>query len=370
MSANTQGSVMSAAMRKTVLRVVFIAAALNGLVALDASAQDLKPLLDLRGRWAFEVGDDMAWAAPGFSDRGWAQIAVPAAWEDQGFPGYDGYGWYRKWFRMPADWKGKRLFLDLGYVDDADETFVNGHFVGFQGTMPPNYVTKFDVPRRYAIPPYVLKPGEDNLIAVRVYDSEIAGGITHGDVQLLEDRNVLAMDQSLEGAWKLRKGDDLSWKEFSVDERSWLTAQVPSNWETQGLKGYDGTGWYRRTFLVDPKLEGERLILFLGKIDDFDEAYLNGERIGRSGSFRADGSAEGSDQQYSQWRAYTIPTGMLKKGRNSIAVRVFDQYFHGGIYEGPVGLVRRDSYLAWQSRQPREVRSNNNPWRFLQWLFN
>lgn len=369
MSANTPGSVMSVATGTIVRRVTIFATVLAGLAAVEVSAQDLKSLLDLRGRWAFEVGDNGAWAKPDFDDRNWTQVVVPAAWENQGFPGYDGFAWYRKWFTMPADWKGKRLFLDLGYVDDADEVYVNGYFVAFTGQLPPDYVSMYNAPRRYAIPPYVLKPGGDNLIAVRVFDSEMPGGITHGNVRLLEDRNALAVNQSLEGVWKLRSGDDLSWKESSIDERQWLPAQVPSFWETQGLKGYDGMAWYRRTFTVDPKLENEHLILFLGKIDDFDEVYLNGQRIGRSGNFRSTGSADGAGDQYRQWRAYTIPAGLLQKGSNTLAVRVFDKYFHAGIYDGPVGLVTRDAYLNWQVRQPKEFRPSN-PWRFLEWLFN
>ncbi|MBP1691710.1 MAG: hypothetical protein H6Q32_1062, partial [Bacteroidetes bacterium] len=57
--------------------------------------QDLRTVLDLRGRWKFEVGDDPRWAEPSFSDKDWASLVVPSQWETQGFPGYDGYAWYR-----------------------------------------------------------------------------------------------------------------------------------------------------------------------------------------------------------------------------------------------------------------------------------
>ena len=180
------------------------------------------------------------------------------------------------------------------------------------------------------------------------------------------------MEQSLEGQWKIHEGDDLSWKEVSLNERGWNPVMVPAFWETQGMKGYDGFAWYRKTFTIDPKLADQRLVLFLGKIDDFDEVYLNGERVGKTGTFADDGNAVGGDDFYRNWRAYVLPMGALQKGTNVIAVRVFDKYYHGGIYEGPVGIVRRDAYQAWQARNPKQQNRWNfqSPWRWLEWLFN
>lgn len=343
--------------------------ALSGLITgQSAMGEDLRVLMDLRGRWKLEVGDDPAWSRPGYNDANWALVTVPAQWENQGFPGYDGYAWYRKSFQAPANWTGKRLFLEMGYIDDVDEVYLNGHLIGFQGIFPPHYSSMYGAFRRYYIPAHALKPGDRNVIAVRVYDGELGGGIVRGNVGVVEDRDPLVVDQSLEGEWKLQPGDDIEWKEIHVAEQGWKPARVPGYWEGQGLSGYDGVAWYRHTFMVDPGLLHERLILMLGKIDDFDEVYLNGERIGRTGTITGSGKGSGPDDAYLQWRAYTIPSGLLKQGQNTLAVRVFDRYFHGGIYEGPVGLVRRDTYLAWKPRSTRGDRSNN-PFRWLEWLF-
>lgn len=372
MSVHSKGTVMSAAMKRGSVGPLMFIAALMGMLALRADAQDLKQLMELRGKWKLEVGDDQAWAKPGFNDQDWTEVTVPSPWENQGFPGYDGYGWYRKWFFMPQEWAGKRLYIELGCIDDVDETYINGQFIGFQGEFPPHYVSRYDVVRTYVIPLYTLKPGQNNLIAVRVYDSQMAGGITHGRVRILEDKNPLPMVKSLEGEWKFRTGDDLAWKEPAINERGWGVIQVPAFWETQGFKGYDGYGWYRTTFTLNDGLENERLILFLGKIDDFDEAYLNGQRIGRTGNFPAHGQAEGGDNDFKQWRAYTLPMGALKKGTNVLTVRVYDKYIHGGMYEGPVGLTRREWYQSWRHHEPKETRRWDSwgPFRWLEWLFN
>ena len=43
---------------------------------------------------------------------------------------YTGYGWYRKHFDVPANWSGKRLFLEFdGAFQDA-EIFINGQRIG------------------------------------------------------------------------------------------------------------------------------------------------------------------------------------------------------------------------------------------------
>lgn len=61
-------------------------------------------------------------------------------------------------------------------------------------------------------------------------------------------------------------------------------------------------------------------------------------------------------------RTYMIPPGLIHPNAdNVIAVRVFDGYNDGGIYEGPIGIVTRSDFAKWQRR---EVHSNG----FLEWL--
>ena len=151
-----------------------------------AVAQELRQLRDLRGAWKFEIGDDSSRAGVRYDDRSWVEIRVPARWEDEGFPGYDGYGWYRKQVWIPLEWKGKTLFLKLGKVDDVDEVYINGVFMAFTGEFPPKFETGYSVSRQYAIPEYCLKFGAENVIAVRVYDDQMEGGITRGEVGLFE----------------------------------------------------------------------------------------------------------------------------------------------------------------------------------------
>jgi hypothetical protein len=59
--------------------------------------------------------------------------------------------------------------LELGKIDDADETFVNGTKVGQTGDFPPHHVGAREAFRRYALPGDALNWGGENVVAIRTY---------------------------------------------------------------------------------------------------------------------------------------------------------------------------------------------------------
>ncbi|MGB3541733.1 beta galactosidase jelly roll domain-containing protein, partial [Rubrivirga sp.] len=137
----------------------------------------------------------------------------------------------------------------------------------------------------------------------------------------------------LEGDWAFRIGDAEVWA-TGYDEAGWDTLAVPGIWEDQGYQGYDGTAWYRRTFVLDASAATEPLYLLLGKIDDSDEAFVNGVRIGRTGLF-----PPVYKTGYYDYRVYAVPPEILAPGENTIAVRVYDGGREGGIMDGPIALA-------------------------------
>ena len=102
----------------------------------------------------------------------WTNIAVPSCWELQGF-GKFRYGHedknytpirgdYRHRFNVPADWRGKRVFIVFeGVMTDASVK-VNGTEAGplHQGAF---YRFKYDITR-------LLKFGKENVLEVSVSD--------------------------------------------------------------------------------------------------------------------------------------------------------------------------------------------------------
>jgi sialate O-acetylesterase len=321
---------------------------------------DNRNYINLEGNWRFSIGDDTAWASPDFEDNSWEKIKVPAAWEDQGFHGYNGYAWYRKTFEVPKKLIGSNFILDAGFIDDVDQTFVNGKLIGMSGGFPPQYVTAYDAYREYYISKDILKEGK-NTIAIRVYDAQLGGGITDGSVGLLsisnEGKNAayLDLDINLQGIWKINIGDISEWKNPDYDDNEWKEIYVPAFWETQGFKNYDGFAWYRVKFTLPEKYAKQKMVLMLGMIDDIDQTFVNGTMVGSVGDWKFD-ILPNSFNQNNEWetiRGYDIPDGILLPGKeNTLAVRVYDGFIDGGIYKGPIGLITQEKYIEyWKSRR-------------------
>ncbi len=330
---------------------------LFGLFTQTIFSQDWERLKNLKGYWKFSIGDDMNWADPSYNDSKWEEIRVPAYWEDEGFYGYNGYAWYRKHFDFPANFEGATVYLDLGAIDDIDQTYLNGKLIGFSGSFPPNYQTAYSAYRHYPVPVQYFKKNGDNVIAVRVFDSELGGGIANGNIGLYYVPNALIADLNLEGEWKFKTGDNKEWEQSDFDDKDWTTIMVPAYWESQGFKDYDGYAWYRKAFKVPRNLSNKKLVLMMGKIDDLDQVYLNGQLVGSTGTMYDDSRRNTHDNnEYDQFRGYYLPDGIAKINEdNVIAVRVWDGYLNGGIYQGPVGLISQEKYIKfWKANKSKK----------------
>lgn len=111
--------------------------------------------------------------------------------------------------------------------------------------------------------------------------------------------------------------------DFKTDD--WQTMKLPTLWEDLGIY-VDGVVWFSKTITVPESWKGEDLTLSLGKINDFDITWFNGERVGR-----------GTDVMES--RNYKIPGSMVRIGENRIVVQVMDIGANGGLY-GPANEMK------------------------------
>ena len=161
--------------------------------------------ISLAGVWKFrtdpgETGLAEKWHQPDYDDSAWRSLHVPSSWEDQGiatgnpqYPstepedGYNGYAWYRRHFIVPAGWAQSKVTLRIGAIEDMDATYINGRLVG-STTQEENWGEA----REYLLPPDALKPGEDNVIAIRVCDFGGPGGISGEPVALAIGPTALA----------------------------------------------------------------------------------------------------------------------------------------------------------------------------------
>jgi len=309
-------------------------------------------IINLEGNWKFSIGDDSVWSTAKFNDESWDEILVPSSWENEGFHGYNGYAWYRKHFSISQKYRNRTIHIQLGNIDDVDEVYINGKLIGFSGSFPPNYETAYNILRTYPVPSSFLNFEGDNVIAVRVFDGELEGGILRGDIGLFTWPYSIHKEIDLEGEWKFSTGDDLSWAKDKLDDKNWSNMIVPGSWESQSLRDYDGYAWYRKKVFIPSSLEDKKLVLVLGKIDDLDQTFLNGKQIGNSGDFNLLPEDFSQNEQYRQLRGYYIPKDqILFDQENVIAVRVYDGFKDGGIYEGPIGIATQDNYRKYWKQQ-------------------
>ncbi len=132
------------------------------------------------------------WKEVTFADSQWKTMTAPGLWEQQGLADLDGVVWFRKSITLDANAAGKEATLELGMIDDSDETFLNGKSVGATNN-------KYNEKRKYSIPAGILKSGA-NVIAVRVTDTGGGGGF-HGDAKDMKLSIAGENEQSLSGSW-------------------------------------------------------------------------------------------------------------------------------------------------------------------------
>jgi beta-galactosidase len=127
--------------------------------------------------WKFFKGDAPGAEAPGFADTAWRALDLPHDWSVEGpftqdapASGSGGYaptgiGWYRKRFRLPAGYAGRRVSIEFDGVYQNSEVWINGRYLGKR---PFGYISF-----SYDLTPH-LAAGE-NVVAVRVDNSKQPG---------------------------------------------------------------------------------------------------------------------------------------------------------------------------------------------------
>jgi len=113
--------------------------------------------------------------------------------------------------------------------------------------------------------------------------------------------------------------DATNWNEPTTNDNAWPQMHLPNFWETQQLGDMDGIVWFRKTINLSAEDAGKAATLELAMIDDNDVTYVNGTKVGSTAAYNAK-------------RNYPVEPGILKEGKNVIAVRVDDTGGYGGIY--------------------------------------
>ncbi|MGT2515983.1 sialate O-acetylesterase [Sphingomonas panni] len=173
----------------------------------------------------------------------------------------------------------------------------------------------------------------DRLATVATYGSNPAEAIAREGAR--RERAWEAYDPAAkqERAFRAATFDDRSWTTLPADD-----GQLPAADRTR----LDGVVWLRTVVDLTPEQVAAAKRIQLGPIGKFDETYINGRYVG------------GGNVDW-VWRNYEFPAGVLKPGRNVIAIRA-------------VGVNGR---MAFTNTTNRAIGLNdgrsvplNGPWRY------
>lgn len=123
----------------------------------------------------------------------------------------------------------------------------------------------------------------------------ISGAISRAYNQILNEE-----DPGLQGKWMNEDIDDSEWETVNQYDR---------NIGDENGRSWRGTLWFRKTFDVPAEMAGKEATLFLGYMIDSDDSYINGEKVGSTG------------YEYPP-RIYKVRAGLLKAGKNTVAIRL------------------------------------------------
>jgi sialate O-acetylesterase len=119
--------------------------------------------------------------------------------------------------------------------------------------------------------------------------------------------------------------DDSECSEPNFDDNAWKEMKLPTYWETTEVGNFDGTVWFRKKINIPAAWENHDLVLKLGPIDDMDETFVNGVKVG------------GMEETgfYAAPRIYIVQKNIIQDSSLTIAVRVIDNGGGGGIWGTP-----------------------------------
>lgn len=119
-------------------------------------------------------------------------------------------------------------------------------------------------------------------------------------------------------------GQKGNWAAPDFDDSSWKPVEIPGGFAELGVPVTAALAWFRREITLPDPLPPGRAMLYLGEIERMDTVFINGKSVG--------GSAWVENP-----RVYSVADA-LKRGRNTVAIRVLKTKPDGGFLSKPADL--------------------------------
>lgn len=121
-------------------------------------------------------------------------------------------------------------------------------------------------------------------------------------------------------------GVERTWPSPDFDDAAWKTVRLPGGFAELGVPESPAVCWFRREITLPDPLPAGAAKIFLGVVEKMDTTYVNGRWTGAS-----------------SWvenpRIYPLAAGVLRLGRNVVAIRVFKLKPDGG-FQSPADTLR------------------------------
>lgn len=157
-----------------------------------------------------------------------------------------------------------------------------------------------------------------------------------------------------------------SYYEPDYNDANWKRILIPVKFRQINFKDKNGVVWFRKEIELTKEQAEKQARLWLGRIVDADTAYVNGKRVG------------GVTYKYPP-RKYELKKGILKEGKNLIAIRVVVNDGQGEFVEDkPYKLFLGDKEIdlrgEWKYKVGVIITEDKKQEIFIQWqptgLFN
>jgi hypothetical protein len=248
--------------RSHIFFLLILGLSITLVTSCNKSQKDTSTDVDLPAEWYFLPGDDMSRAETETSTEGWLTQKAGVLWDEQGFDTLDGYAWYRVNFTLPSYIKENSFFKDsvkfyLGKIDDYDEVFLNGKPLGYncktvkEGEIfPDSFVKGFNPWYKKRL--YIISVNDkrllwdkENVLAVRVYDGGVYGGI-YDDMPVI---GMMDVKDYLKANYKYMSFDfqnDIAVKEFDLKNTN-KSAGMDGELTVSAVNDMTGEEFYKKT---------------------------------------------------------------------------------------------------------------------------
>jgi hypothetical protein len=271
------------------------------------------------------------WYRPTLPRGPWQALKLSASWAAQGIVTpqgrpYRGVAWYRSEVGLQNAPAGAVRLLVPELAGSGVWVWCNGAYAGYAGGTDDKplsvdltgllrqgtnaLVLRVDGDSGLSLPPFIFTPGDA--------------------ADFPDKRHELSV---FPAQWLFRldphqAGDKEGWAKAGQDDTGWQAIPVPSAWEKTPVGAYDGDAWYRVRFTVPAAMEGRRLVLHFGAVDEEAWVYLNGELQGEHTT------ASTGQTVHQIWdKPFAIPLQNARAGQeNTLVVKVRDSLGAGGIF--------------------------------------